>query len=1083
MKKVFGQTVRDIKREVNKAVLKVPRLEQKVLDATSNEPWGPHGLLLAEIAQASKNYHEYQMIMAVIWKRVNDSGKNWRHVYKGLTVLEYLVAHGSERVIDDIKDHSYQLSVLFSFQYIDSSGRDQGANVRKKSQSLVVLVNDPERISEIRQKSNSNWDKFRNPSFSGGAHRPISNSNAGGYADRYDDDFNEGSYGSRDEDRNGNGFGREREYDYRDDDRGGNSNSNRRDRDHYFRDGEERQGRDSPRDDDNGGRRSVDDHQYGARRDQDKDHHDSVRDGSGRDDNRSPDVRRRDHKFSEQNTGAPPSYEEAVGESRSPPAHSERDQESSTSSPVTSSAPVTRAPSQSSPVHGAPTPTDQLIGTFDEFDPQSSVTAAPTTPPNNAEMDLLGSLADFPSNPLAIMPAASANVTGAFETDYHMNSGAGNSQTSNQSFEDPFGDTPFKAMTSDDGAPQFHSPATTDPLQSSLHPSLGQSNSSTLTNPFQSSLHQGLEQSQGAIPETNQVSNSEFGNAFSASTSASGLSSLQAPSDPQFLQGPSTISDPEIDILADILPLSGPPSNATSLPTYSSTGDQPALPTTFSDPGQPPEKNFTALSNQPSEPNASSFLNLHAQSGATASLNSNTAFQPQSASTGQFGYGSPQGGATAPTGQFGYGPSQGGSAAPTGQFGSGPPQEGSAALTGQFSYGGGSQGGSAAPTGQLGYGGGSQGGSTAPFYPQMASTSSSPNAQANGGGYLVQNAGFAAPVTSQIAQQNPSVPAAPLGSGNMQHHGFTSPPIASQPKNDDFLGSILPQAGPPQVPSQQGFPTSTGSLSVASQPPKGKFETKSTVWADTLNRGLVDLNISGPKTNPLSDIGVDFDAINRKEKRMEKPTTTAVTSTITMGKAMGSGSGIGHAGAAALRTPPNSMMGSGMGMNNAGMGGGPYGGTNQPMGMGMGMNNAGMNPSMGMGMGMNNAGMNPSVGMGMGMNNAGMSPSVGMGMGMNNAGMNPSMGMGMGMNNSGMNPSVGMGMGTNNTGMNPSMGMGMNPGMGMGMNPGMGMNMGMGQGMQLQSPVGFQPGSNASGNYNPMMGGYAPQQSYGGGYQ
>ena len=52
----------------------------------------------------------------------------------------------------------------------------------------------------------------------------------------------------------------------------------------------------------------------------------------------------------------------------------ERDQESSTSSPVTSSAPVTSAPSQSSPVHGAPTPTDQLIGTFDEFDPQSSVT-------------------------------------------------------------------------------------------------------------------------------------------------------------------------------------------------------------------------------------------------------------------------------------------------------------------------------------------------------------------------------------------------------------------------------------------------------------------------------------------------------------------------------------------------------------------------------------------------------------------------------------------------------------------------------------------------------------------------------------
>ncbi|EPS68370.1 hypothetical protein M569_06400, partial [Genlisea aurea] len=93
---------------------------------------------------------------------------------------------------------------------------------------------------------------------------------------------------------------------------------------------------------------------------------------------------------------------------------------------------------------------------------------------------------------------------------------------------------------------------------------------------------------------------------------------------------------------------------------------------------------------------------------------------------------------------------------------------------------------------------------------------------------------------------------------------------------------------------------------------------KSSVWADTLSRGLVNLNISGPKTNPLADIGVDFDAINRKEKRMEKQTwaaaATAETSTVTMGKAMGAGSGIGRAGAGGLRAPPppNPMMGSAM---------------------------------------------------------------------------------------------------------------------------------------------------------------------------
>ena len=65
---------------------------------------------------------------------------------------------------------------------------------------------------------------------------------------------------------------------------------------------------------------------------------------------------------------------------------------------------------------------------------------------------------------------------------------------------------------------------------------------------------------------------------------------------------------------------------------------------------------------------------------------------------------------------------------------------------------------------------------------------------------------------------------------------------------------------------------------------------------------------------------------------MEKPSIAPMVSTINMGKAMGSGSGIGRAGEGVLRPPPNAMSGTGMGMGMRG-----YGGMNQPMG-GMGMN-------------------------------------------------------------------------------------------------------------------------------------------------
>lgn len=91
------------------------------------------------------------------------------------------------------------------------------------------------------------------------------------------------------------------------------------------------------------------------------------------------------------------------------------------------------------------------------------------------------------------------------------------------------------------------------------------------------------------------------------------------------------------------------------------------------------------------------------------------------------------------------------------------------------------------------------------------------------------------------------------------------------------------------------------------------------------------LGIFAAKTNPLADIGVDFDALNRKEKRMEKipATTTTAVSNVVMGKAMGSGSGVGHAGASSLKPPPGPMVGG------SATGWGGYGAMGMSMNMGL----------------------------------------------------------------------------------------------------------------------------------------------------
>ena len=78
--------------------LKILLFKVKVREATSNDPWGPSSTMMSEIADLTYNVVAFSEIMQMVWKRLNDHGKNWRHVYKALVLLEYLIKTGSEKV-------------------------------------------------------------------------------------------------------------------------------------------------------------------------------------------------------------------------------------------------------------------------------------------------------------------------------------------------------------------------------------------------------------------------------------------------------------------------------------------------------------------------------------------------------------------------------------------------------------------------------------------------------------------------------------------------------------------------------------------------------------------------------------------------------------------------------------------------------------------------------------------------------------------------------------------------------------------------------------------------------------------------
>lgn len=86
--------------------------QKAVRKATSNDPWGPSSTLMAEIADLTYNVVAFTEIMQMLWKRLNDHGKNWRHVYKALVLLEYLIKTGSERVAQQCKENIFAIQTL-----------------------------------------------------------------------------------------------------------------------------------------------------------------------------------------------------------------------------------------------------------------------------------------------------------------------------------------------------------------------------------------------------------------------------------------------------------------------------------------------------------------------------------------------------------------------------------------------------------------------------------------------------------------------------------------------------------------------------------------------------------------------------------------------------------------------------------------------------------------------------------------------------------------------------------------------------------------------------------------------------------
>ena len=124
------------------------------------------GTMLQEISRATFAYDDFKTVMLFVWRSAQNQGALWcaafpchrpRHwscttdrqwsplaprrvTYKTLNMLDYILRHGSERVIEDAKDHLREIKKLQKFEYVDPDGKDQGVNVREKAKRCTAVA-------------------------------------------------------------------------------------------------------------------------------------------------------------------------------------------------------------------------------------------------------------------------------------------------------------------------------------------------------------------------------------------------------------------------------------------------------------------------------------------------------------------------------------------------------------------------------------------------------------------------------------------------------------------------------------------------------------------------------------------------------------------------------------------------------------------------------------------------------------------------------------------------------------------------------------------------------------------------------
>ncbi|XP_055339114.1 epsin-2-like [Paramacrobiotus metropolitanus] len=123
-------------------------IQVQIRECTSTDPWGPTAAQMAEIAEAAAT--RSPLILSEIWFRLDED--NWKHVYKALVLLDYLIKHGPESVAKQCWMNVDRLRELRSYPFVEADG-NPARRIREKAGQVLGLMADAGRLTVEREKA------------------------------------------------------------------------------------------------------------------------------------------------------------------------------------------------------------------------------------------------------------------------------------------------------------------------------------------------------------------------------------------------------------------------------------------------------------------------------------------------------------------------------------------------------------------------------------------------------------------------------------------------------------------------------------------------------------------------------------------------------------------------------------------------------------------------------------------------------------------------------------------------------------------------------------------------------------------